>query len=109
MTPEKTESPTARNFHLGDILSIVHGALVSPRHVEGLYDILDFMEGRPHWTHQLPDAMRRCQPELLRQHPELSAILDDEVNPANWESWLHACVAKFGETLPVVAFRLGHR
>ena len=28
-----------RMFHLGDVLTITTGCLVSPRHVEGIYDI----------------------------------------------------------------------
>lgn len=37
---------TARNFHLGDILSITTGRLVSRRHMEGVYDLLNFNDRR---------------------------------------------------------------
>jgi hypothetical protein len=38
---------TARAFHLGDVLSVTTGLLVSPRRVEALYDVLDpFVELR---------------------------------------------------------------
>lgn len=29
-----------RKFHLGDVLSVITARVVSPRHVDGLYDIL---------------------------------------------------------------------
>ncbi len=32
----------SRDFDLGDIPSITTGALVSPRHIDGVYDILDY-------------------------------------------------------------------
>ena len=35
----------SRDFDLGDIPSITTGALVSPRHIDGVYDILDYMTG----------------------------------------------------------------
>lgn len=65
---------TTRQFHLGDILSVTTGILVSPRHIDGLYDILGFMTGEPLWTHQLPPRARQCAPELLRQHPDLADV-----------------------------------
>lgn len=34
-----------RDFELGDILSITTGALVSRRHIDGVYDILNWMTG----------------------------------------------------------------
>lgn len=90
-----------RDFHLGDILSITTGHLVSPRHVEGIYDILNFMTGESLFTHQLPRGMRECSPVLLKQHPQLSGIDASGVNADNWKGWLGAQVKQFGETLPV--------
>lgn len=42
-----------RNFHLGDILSVTTGCLLSPRRMEGVYDILNFMTADNLFTHQL--------------------------------------------------------
>jgi len=56
-----------KEFHIGDVLSITHGRLVSPRHMDGIYDILNFMTGD-----QIPRATEECREPLLRQHPATS-------------------------------------
>lgn len=53
-----------REFHIGDILSITTERLVSPRLIEGVYDILNYMTGDNLMTHQLPRASRHCAPYL---------------------------------------------
>jgi hypothetical protein len=90
-----------RQFHIGDILSITTGHLVSPRHIEGVYDILNFMTRDNLFTHQLPRASRECAPHLLRQHPMLDHVDASGVNADNWRAWLDAQIVKFGLTLPV--------
>lgn len=65
---------SAREFELGDLISVTTGRLVSRRHVGGLYDLMGFMVGESLMTHQLPRAMDACKPELLRQHPWLAGI-----------------------------------
>lgn len=92
---------TTKQFHLGDILSITHDRLVSPRHIEGVYDILGFMTGETLYTHQLPRAARECKPILLTQHPQLAEIDAENVNAGNWKEWMAAQVEKYGEALPV--------
>jgi hypothetical protein len=93
-----------RYFHLGDILTITTGLLVSPRHVGGIYDILNFMTGDNLFTHQFPRAMDECQPVLLAQHPQLRAVqVPDEFDgKEHVDRWLASQVARFGETLPVM-------
>lgn len=93
----------ARQFHLGDVLSISDGRLVSPRHMDGIYEILNFMTGDNLFTHQLPRAMRECQPVLLAQHPQLAELVDADakLDAESVPVWLAKQVAKFGETLPV--------
>lgn len=103
-----TDDPTAtaaREFDLGDILSITTGALVSRRHIEGVYDILGYMTGESLFTHQLPRASRECEPALLAQHPQLA-----DVRVPDWPSegvkeavyaWLDEQEDRFGKTLPV--------
>ena len=58
-------------FHISDILTITTGRLVSTRHIDGVYSILNFMTGDNLYSHQLPRAMQECKPWLLRQIPEL--------------------------------------
>lgn len=88
-----------KTFHLGDVLSITTGLLVSPRHMEGIYDVLNHMTGDNLFTHQLPRAVDECRPEVLRQHPDLAGVQ----HPAEFagkpqvERWLAEQVARFGE------------
>lgn len=61
-----------KKFHLGDVLTITASCLVSPRGMEGAYDILNFMTGDNLFTHQLPRAAEECRPYLLEQFPQLN-------------------------------------
>ena len=60
-----------KEFHLGDVLSITTGRLVSPRRMDGIYDILNFMTDSNLFTHQLSRAINECKPHLLGQFPQL--------------------------------------
>ena len=96
----------AKSFHLGDVLSITTGLLVSPRHMEGIYDILNFMTGDDLYTHQLPRATGECRPILLRQHPQLAEVAVPTLTPETWEGWLlekEACFGSFLDVLPLAA------
>lgn len=88
-------------FHLGDILSITTGRLVSKNHIVGVYDILNFMTSDNLFTHQLGRASDECKPALLSQHPQLAAVTGDEVTAENFKAWLDAQCAEFGEELMV--------
>lgn len=93
-----------RDFDLGDVLSITTGFLVSLRHMEGVYDILNFMTGDNLFTHQLPRAAKVCAPALLEQHPELATIdtdLDFSGSPDSALAWANSLRVQFGETLSV--------
>jgi hypothetical protein len=101
-----------RDFDLSDILSITDGALVSTRHVEGVYDILNYMTGDNLFTHQLPRASEACQPVLLEQHPQLAGAVFPrwqfeqlrpikELRQAFCDKWVADMKARYGETLPV--------
>ena len=88
-------------FHLGDILTITTGRLVSKRHMDGVYDILNFMTRDNLFTHQLGRASNECKPVLLAQHPQLAAVTGDDVTPENFKEWIEARCAEFGEELMV--------
>lgn len=100
---------TTRIFHLGDILTITTGRLVSPRHVDGIYDILNFMTGDNLFTHQLPRAMDECQGPLLAQHPDLAAIVvpEDLSGQEAVAEWLATQVAQYGHTREVAPLPAG--
>lgn len=94
-----------RNFHISDILSITDGALVSTRHMEGVYDILGFMTGRQLWTHQLPAAAEEVVEDLRLQHPDLAEVevpgwVEDE---ESCNRFLESLYDTYGETRPVRA------
>jgi hypothetical protein len=60
-------------FHIGDILSITDGRLISLDHIDGVYKILNYMTGESLMTHQLPRASKACRPILLKQFPKLAS------------------------------------
>lgn len=98
---KRAEIVETRNFHIGDILSITTGRLVSPRHMEGIYDILNFMTGERLFTHQLPRVCREAEPVLLAQHPQLADADAGSITTENYREWLDAAIAKYGQELPV--------
>lgn len=60
-----------KEFHISDVLSITTGRLVSNRHVEGVYDILNYMIDDDLYTHALPRACDECKPQLKADYPQL--------------------------------------
>jgi hypothetical protein len=93
----------SRVFHLGDILSVTTGRLVSPGGIPAVHEFLDFMTGDRLFTHQLPRACEECAPELLRQHPDLELVVVPEfTSPAHVQTWLADQVERFGEHRTVV-------
>lgn len=90
-----------REFHIGDILSITTGYLVSPDGMGGVYAILNYMTGEHLFTHQLPRARAACAPSLLAQHPQLADADCTGVTPENIAERLAELAARYGERLPV--------
>ena len=101
--------PDVRTFHLGDVISAAFGVLVSPRHMDGVYDTLNFLTGDHLFTHQLPRAGRAVQPWVLEQHPQLAPIEDATAHctTENWRDWLDEQVALYGETLELTPMPTG--
>lgn len=106
----------SKSFHLGDLVSVYTGTLVSPDHIGGVYNVCDFVGGQAHMTHQLPRASQAIRPWLLAQHPWLS---DVEVNldipdgadrDEAWlivSTWLGQATARWGEHHEVEAMPFG--
>lgn len=92
-----------RDFHIGDILSITTGCLVSPKLIGGVYEILNWMSGESLFTHQLPRVGREAAPILLAMYPQLAdAQAEAEaVTSSNFDSFIAKMVARYGVTLPV--------
>ncbi len=99
-----------RSFHVGDLLSVTTGYLVSPRHFDGIYDVVDFVTGLPHMTSQLPGAVERIKPWLLEQHPWLDQVEMPEnafESEADFQAWMRPVVERFGEQHQVEAMPEG--
>ena len=86
-----------KQFHLGDVLSITTGRLVSLDLIGGVYNILNYMTGDELYTHQLGRASDECKPYLLETHAWLSEIDGDQVTTENWKDWLQEQVNLYGE------------
>lgn len=100
-----------RTFTLGDVLSVTTGRLVSEKHMDGIYDILNFMTGAYLYTHQLPKAIKTCCPAILDAYPFLAedrlahdlAALDARLvgadNPGQvCTQWVNELAQRFGNT-----------
>lgn len=98
-----------KEFHLGDLLSITDGHLVSPRHIYGVYDICDFVTGEKHMTHQLMRVAEVIKPWLLEQHPWLADIKvpDGLGSKEAVLTWLVGATEKYGPHHPVEAMPFG--
>jgi hypothetical protein len=91
-------------FHLGDILSISTGRLVSPSHMDGIYNILNYMTQDNLFTHVLPRASDAMRPYLMEALPWLADITvadDFEFNTHDTvqesvEAWLAEQVERYG-------------
>jgi hypothetical protein len=91
-----------RAFPLADILSATTGKLLSRRHMDGIYEILNYMTGQSLFTHQLGDACDKAQPALLEQHPQLAdACPPDGLDQPDLMAWLVEAERVHGETLEV--------
>lgn len=98
----------ARMFPLADILTMTTGLLLSRRHMEGVYDIANWMTGESLMTHQLPRAADVCGPALLAQHSQLRGVEP----PAGMDvpglmAWLANAERDHGEQLPVTPLQAG--
>lgn len=94
-TMRNNNNKATKRFHIGDVLSVTTGVLVGPGHVGGIYEVVDHMVGRPHWTHELPTASEQVVPEILRQVPEIAEAKPPQINgEEEAEAWV-ASVAMY--------------
>ena len=90
-----------RRFHIGDILSITTGRLVSPRGVEGIYDILGYMTDDSPYTTQLGRFAEECLPYLEQQLGETikpySEVPEEIKDNLSLYKWLLGVSEKMGD------------
>jgi hypothetical protein len=77
-----------KQFHLGDILSITTGKLLSPSKMDGVYSILNFMTGQELYTHQLGRAAEVCKPYLEGYYPQFKGIEYNKSTDIPVAEWL---------------------
>lgn len=95
-------------FHLGDLLSVVTGVLLSPDLIGGVYRIVDHVTGVAHMTHQLGRAAEEIRPYLLEQHPWLKDVCPPaDADPSDLMAWLSWAVGEYGEYHEVVPMEFG--
>ncbi|MFJ8348945.1 hypothetical protein ACIQ9J_21805 [Streptomyces sp. NPDC094153] len=98
----------SRLFPLADVLTVTTGRLLSHRHMDGVYGILNYMTGESLFTHQLPRAADVCGPALLAQHPQLQGVAPPEgIDVADLKEWLASTEREYGEELPVAPLAAG--
>jgi hypothetical protein len=106
-----------KEFHLGDILSVMKDCFVSPRGLQGYYDLINFMVGSSLFNNQFSRAHKICSPYLLKQFPQLNTPEIDFAigelremlkTPSGRDEpkklvmgWLAKLSAKYGETFEV--------
>lgn len=86
-------------FHLGDVLSVTTGRLVSHDHIDGVYNILSWMTGEPLMTHQLPRAFEPAKNVILVTFPILRRIEYPEglETPEDIFEWVDKQAEGFGQ------------
>jgi hypothetical protein len=89
-----------RRFHIGDILSITTGKLVSPRLISGVYDILGYMTDDTPYTTQLGRFKEECLPYLeqtlgdaIKPYSEIPDTITDSLS---LYKWLHSVTDGMG-------------
>ena len=88
-------------FHIGDIFTVITGRLMSPRQMDGLREILNFMTGDRVFTQQIERALKECKYSLLEQYPQLNNLDTSGLTSEKWQDWLNQQIEIFGEYLTV--------
>lgn len=89
-------------FHISDVITAATGMMVSTRHMEGIYDILNWMTGDNLFTHALPRASREAEPLLRETFPELVAVEIPKIDSReSCDAWLETLYPRFGEYVDV--------
>jgi len=93
---------TPHSFPLADVLSVTTPRLLSRRHVDGLYSILNYMTGQHLYTHQLGTAADAAAPALIAQHPFLADLQPSaSMDAADLMAWLVNAEREHGENITV--------
>jgi len=87
-------------FSLGQVLTITTGKILCS--ASEAKEILSYMTNDTIYTHQMSRALRECQPELLKQHPQLRDIVVPQLNSRDeYLEWLYELSEIHGKDLVV--------
>ncbi len=96
-------------FHISDVLSIGTERLVSTRHMDGVYDVLNYMTQDDLTTLALLRASDKCLPYILKLYPWMGELdLNIFDMPDDWtkeqredviSKWLEDLIVQYGEEL----------
>jgi len=91
-----------KDFHISDVLSVTTGHLVSTRHMDGVYDIMNFLFDDNLTTIGLAVMADTAREELLEQHPDLKNIqVPEDLSIENYLAWLSKLYIVYGEYLSI--------
>lgn len=89
-------------FNIKCIATILTGRLYSAKHMNGIYEILDFLTGESLMTYRLPVAANFCKQQLNAQLPEeTQKFFNDWVHTDDWKEKLEAHPVQEFELTPV--------
>lgn len=99
----------SEKFHPTEILSVIKGKMLSHNHMEGIYKILSFLEGRPVWTHEIPRFLDKFEQYLKDLFPDLAGevITENFKDPKNFKdqelfrAWIADIENKYGKEILV--------
>ena len=92
-----------RQFHIGDVLSITDGRLVSRDGYYGLQRALSHMAGEEIYEHQVGRVMDEAMPVVLEKYPLLAdVVVPNDIDETTLDAWLSEQAKLYGEflTLP---------
>ena len=111
----------SKMFHIGDILSVTTGRVLSERNINGVCDLLNFMTGQNLCTYEILQVSPICRIYLSEQFPHFAkkemvgplAELDHEMRSKTdnddamriLKGWLARQVAKHGKMLLVKSLK----
>lgn len=98
-----------REFHLGDLLSVTAGRILSPSGPDGIFALLSWMTGERLYPFQLARVAAEARVPLLAQHPDLAAVTvpDGMDSQDKLTAWLTGLAATLGETRAVAPLAPG--
>ena len=97
-----------RLVHIGDILSITSGRLVSREGFSSFHRALTYMAGEDVYVHQVAHVMAEARPVLLERYPLLADVVPpDDIDETTVGEWLNEQSRLYGEFLELPRMSCG--